>query len=243
MKILAIGNSFSDDATRYLHQIAKADGFDIKVINLYVPGCSLATHYKNMNNDAKLYGMRFNGIATGFNVSIKEALQSEEWDYVTLQQVSNKGIDYNTFEPYLYFLSDYVSYHCPCAAKALHQTWAYVDEEEVLKQFGLKNAKQMFELIKTAYETASERTGIKFVIPSGQAMENLKHNGIKHIHRDTLHASLGLGRYTLALTWYEFFTGNLIDNNNFEEFDELITKEEVAIAKKSAHDAICSCNY
>lgn len=30
MKVLAIGNSFSQDATRYLHQIAKADKFDLK---------------------------------------------------------------------------------------------------------------------------------------------------------------------------------------------------------------------
>lgn len=28
MKILALGNSFSQDATRYLHQIAKADETD-----------------------------------------------------------------------------------------------------------------------------------------------------------------------------------------------------------------------
>lgn len=243
MKILAIGNSFSADATRYLHQIAKADGFDIKVVNLYVPGCSLASHYKNMNNDARVYGMQFNGTATGFNVSIKEALQSEEWDYVTLQQVSNKSVDYNTFQPYLDSLSSYVLYHCPCAEKVLHQTWAYIDEEEVLKRFGLRKAEHMFELIKAAYKTASDRTGIERVIPSGQAMENLKKNGMKCIHRDALHASLGLGRYTLALTWYEFFTGNSTKDNNFKDFDEQITKQEIIIAKKSAHDAVCGCKH
>ena len=41
MKVLAIGNSFSQDATRYLHQIAKANQFDLKVVNLYIGGCSL----------------------------------------------------------------------------------------------------------------------------------------------------------------------------------------------------------
>ena len=30
MKVLAIGNSFSNDAMRYLHGIAKADGVDTK---------------------------------------------------------------------------------------------------------------------------------------------------------------------------------------------------------------------
>ena len=33
MKILAIGNSFSEDSTYYLHQIAAADGVDVKVVN------------------------------------------------------------------------------------------------------------------------------------------------------------------------------------------------------------------
>ena len=44
MNILAIGNSFSQDATTYLHQVAKADGEDITVINLYIGGCSLYKH-------------------------------------------------------------------------------------------------------------------------------------------------------------------------------------------------------
>ena len=34
MNILAIGNSFSQDATRYLNAIAKADNVDLTVVNL-----------------------------------------------------------------------------------------------------------------------------------------------------------------------------------------------------------------
>lgn len=36
MKVLAIGNSFSNDAMRYLHGIAKADGLDMKTVNLFI---------------------------------------------------------------------------------------------------------------------------------------------------------------------------------------------------------------
>ena len=39
MKVLAIGNSFSNDAMRYLHGIAKADGVDMKTVNLFIGGC------------------------------------------------------------------------------------------------------------------------------------------------------------------------------------------------------------
>ena len=54
MKILAIGNSFSEDACRYIHNIAAADGQTVKTVNLYIGGCPLQTHYYNIleNNAA-----------------------------------------------------------------------------------------------------------------------------------------------------------------------------------------------
>ena len=48
MRVLAIGNSYSQDATRYLYGIARAGGVDVKVVNLYIGGCSLSRHYRNM---------------------------------------------------------------------------------------------------------------------------------------------------------------------------------------------------
>lgn len=46
MKILAIGNSFSQDATRYLQDIAASAGENLFVRNLYIGGCSLEMHAK-----------------------------------------------------------------------------------------------------------------------------------------------------------------------------------------------------
>ena len=48
LNLLAIGNSFSEDATRYLHDVARADGESIHAVNLYIGSCSLERHYKNM---------------------------------------------------------------------------------------------------------------------------------------------------------------------------------------------------
>ena len=44
--VLAIGNSFSQDATHYLHQIAASDNVEMKVVNLYIGGCSLEQHWR-----------------------------------------------------------------------------------------------------------------------------------------------------------------------------------------------------
>lgn len=66
MNVLCIGNSFSQDATRYLHQIAEAAEDALKVVNLYIGGCPLRRHYNNILEDAKAYAMEFNGVNTGF---------------------------------------------------------------------------------------------------------------------------------------------------------------------------------
>ena len=41
MQILSIGNNFSQDAQRYLHQIVDADGEALKCVNLMIGGCPL----------------------------------------------------------------------------------------------------------------------------------------------------------------------------------------------------------
>ena len=111
MKVLAIGNSFLNDAMRYLHGIAKADGVDMKTVNLFIGGCPLSRHYANIHNDAADYDFEFNGVRTGIKVSIKQALQSDIWDVVTLQQASSLSVDYNTYQPYLNALADYVRFY------------------------------------------------------------------------------------------------------------------------------------
>ena len=40
-KILVIGNSFGEDATHFLHDLALTRGINTKVVNLYIGGCSL----------------------------------------------------------------------------------------------------------------------------------------------------------------------------------------------------------
>ncbi|MCL2362464.1 MAG: DUF4886 domain-containing protein [Defluviitaleaceae bacterium] len=223
MKILAIGNSFSSDATRYLHEISIAGGVPIKVVNLYIGGCSLATHYKNMNNDDKAYMLEFNGYETGFYASIREALQSDTWDYVTMQQASHFSPNYDTYTPYLQALSDYVKLHAPKAKQVFHRTWGYeMGSHRLCEELGYDSHGAMFGDIKTASDRAIKEVGIAAVIPSGELIEKMVSAGIVPIYRDTFHLSYGLGRYAAGALWYRFFTGNSITDNDFCKFDEEI---------------------
>jgi hypothetical protein len=52
IKILAIGNSFSDDAIEhYLYDLAKASGHKVLIANLYFGGRSLQTHWERASSD------------------------------------------------------------------------------------------------------------------------------------------------------------------------------------------------
>ena len=57
LKILSIGNSFSQDAQRYLTRFAKAAGVDILTHNLEIGGCSLEQHWNYFKNDDKNYAL------------------------------------------------------------------------------------------------------------------------------------------------------------------------------------------
>ena len=233
MNILSIGNSFSQDAQRYLHRIAKADGFDLNTFNLYMGGCPLSLHYRNMISEERAYMLEMNGESTEFKVSLKDALLNRDWDVVTIQQVSSKSPYYETFQPYLDKIVEYVRLCVPKAKIAIHQTWAYEQDSHGLNvELGYNNHTDMFRDVKASYEKAAEEINADFVIPSGEVFQSLIESGIEKVHRDTFHASYGIGRYALGLLWYFILSGNDVKNNTFCDFDEEISEKEIIIAKE-----------
>lgn len=231
MYVLAIGNSFSQDATRYLHQIAKAGGEQIEVVNLYIPSCSLDRHYRNMLTGARDYGLQFNGQVTGFNVSLEEALLNREWDVVTLQQQSVRSANYDTFNPYIKSLYDYVKECVPKAKILLHQTWALETGSDRIAAAGFENYEAMMDKIEDSYIRCHAAIGTDGVIPSGRLLGKLLRDEIPTVHRDGLHVTKGLGRYALGLLWYHMLTGRAAFDNTFCDFDEPVSDEDIRIAK------------
>ena len=233
MNILSIGNSFSQDAQRYLHRIAKADGCTLNTFNIYIGGCPLSLHYRNMISEEKAYMLDMNGESTGFKVSLKDALLNRDWDVVTIQQVSSKSPYYETYQPYLNKIVEYVRLCVPKAKIAIHQTWAYEQDSHRLNiELGYKNHTDMFKDVRASYEKAAKDIKADFIIPSGAVFQRLIESGIEKVHRDTFHASYGLGRYALGLLWYSILSGNDVKQNTFCDFDEEISKTEIEKAKE-----------
>ena len=233
MDILSIGNSFSQDAQRYLHTIARADGRMLNAYNLYIGGCSLSTHYRNMLSEERAYILEMNGAFTGFYVSLKEALLNRNWDVVTVQQVSAQSPDYTSYQPYLNQIVKYVRHFVPKAKIAIHQTWAYEQGSQRLQEeLQYKHYQEMLQDIVDACEKAACDIQADFVIPSGEVFGAMIESGIEKVHRDTYHASLGLGRYALGLTWYRCLTGRDITGIVCKEFDEEVSPQQIEIAQK-----------
>ena len=233
MNILSIGNSFSQDAHRYLHRISKADGCTLNTFNLYIGGCPLSLHYRNMLSEERAYMLEMNGESTGFKVSLKDALLNRDWDVVTIQQVSSESPYYETYQPYLNKIVEYLRLCVPKAKIAIHQTWAYEQDSHRLNiELEYKNHTDMFEDVRASYEKASKDIKADFIIPSGEVFQRLIESGIEKVHRDTFHASYGFGRYALGLLWYFILSGNDVKNNTFCDFDEEISEKEIIIAKE-----------
>ncbi|MDR2058283.1 MAG: DUF4886 domain-containing protein [Dysgonamonadaceae bacterium] len=247
IKILAIGNSFSEDAVEnYLYDIAAAADDTLIIGNMYISGCSLETHRNNANTAAAVYSYRKineEGIKTvAENKRLSEAIADEAWDYISFQQVSQNSGMYDTYFPYLPDLLAYVQSLAanPQVKYVLHQTWAYA-QTSTHSGFANYNNNQttMYEaIVNTVFRIASE-VGIDRVIPSGTAIQNVRTSYIgDNLCRDGFHLDTGLGRYTAACTWYEKLTGKSVMENTFVPAGLSLRKTE--LARTAAHNAVLS---
>lgn len=240
MKVLSIGNSFSQDAHKWLHQLAKDNGVDMETVNLYIGGCSLETHWNNVVNDNAYYDLELNGNAGERKISIKQALAMDDWDVITVQQVSGFSGLKESYEPYLSNLVSVIKNACPDAKLCFHQTWAYeIDSNH--GDFGKYNHDQrlMFDRIVSTTEQAAASIGAQ-IIPVGKVIQRIREtvpefdyqNGGLSLCRDGFHMSLNYGRYAAAATWLHVLTETNVEAGAFEDFDLNLLKKILAVVNE-----------
>lgn len=238
MKVLSIGNSFSQDAHRWLHKLALANGVDIRTVNLVIGGCSLETHWTNASQNNSYYDLERNGGTNKGKISINDALQMDEWDIITLQQVSGWSGIFETYEPYLSSLAELIRKVCPNAKLWFHQTWAYETDSTHCHFANYNNdQRQMFDSIASATKEAAKTINVG-IIPAGRVIQSLREvvgefdykNGGLSLCRDGFHLSLDYGRYAVAATWLATLSGKPIKSEGFEDFDiNLLNKINVVV--------------
>lgn len=246
IKILAIGNSFSEDALEYyLHGLATAEGISIIIGNLYIGGASLALHAENARNGAASYSYRKIGTdgkktATP-NTSIAKALADEEWTHISMQQASPNSGQYNTWAASLPQVYDYVASNIHHGVKfVLHQTWAYAKSSthEGFVNYG-NNQQRMYAAIVDAVDSAKELVHIDLVVPVGTAIQNARTSSMgDNFTRDGYHLDVNIGRYTASCTWFEAVFGRNVIGNKFKP--ETLSDRETKIAQYAAHFGVAN---
>ncbi len=242
MKVLSIGNSFSQDAHNKLHALAKANGVELEIVNLYIGGCSLERHWSNIQSNAKDYDLELNGGAAVRKISIEEALTLYEWDVITLQQASTYSQKFDTYTPYAENIAKYVREKCSGAKIWFHETWAYENDYFAEgKREDIKSQRRMYENILAAAKQVSEVINAP-LIRSNVAIQAVRENvpefnyakGGISLNRDGYHLSYDYGRFIAAYTWLYELTGVLGDKIPFLELDKTLT----AKISKTVKDAL-----
>ncbi len=181
VRIMTIGNSFADNACRYLDDIAAAQGHTIVIEKANIGGGSLEGHWNGMeawkidpdSAEAKPYG-EWTG-SSNVARSLEYKLNMHAYDWVTIQQVSHRSYQYDTFQPYAADLVDFIHEHAPGVGLAVHQTWAYREDDSLYDTGSYPNDPgEMYAGLTDSYLRLAQVSGGVPILPSGAAFENAR---------------------------------------------------------------------
>ncbi|CAN5564102.1 DUF4886 domain-containing protein [soil metagenome] len=183
LKILTIGNSFAGNVLSDLPQMAKAAGKNVLFFGANPGGCSMEKHAGWVKLDeanaedpaGKPYRSNFIPGKPGdkdHKYSLREVLQAEKWNFVTIQQLSNASFMPESYEPYATTLIDTIRKYAPQARIVVFETWAYREDYAGYGRDGLDQQK-MFEGLTAAYEKLAADHGLQ-IIPVGYAFQKAR---------------------------------------------------------------------
>ncbi len=209
LKILAVGNSFTVNATEHLPQLISGIGEDnILVARLVRGSCSLEMHWDNHVNNRVDYDLQFSKGGEWVNcprTTIDETLNAADWDVIVIQQVSGLSGIYASYQPYLNNLIALFHSTNSNPIVAWHTTWSYAQGtgHQDFHRYG-NDSERMYNDILDAAEHLPESVDIK--IPSAQLIQKLRHIYPEQTYgftSDGFHLADGLPCYAVSCLWHD----------------------------------------
>ena len=264
LRILAVGNSFSDDGTEYLPGLLEAAGIhNVIVARLYIGGCTLERHcneyavktanyiyYKSTNNQ---------WVTVSRNATILDGLKDEPWDLITIQQASDLSGIYESYEQWIPKLVSIIRKEAPNPRAAIvwHMTWAYAtnSDHRAFPRYG-SDQQNMYTAIRSCVDRLRVQFNIPVVIPSGEAVQIARGTRLNNhdkvpatskvyeLTRDGYHLTRQYGRYIAACTWFETLIkptlGKSVLGNTYQLLDteHAITAKDARLCQKCAVKAV-----
>ena len=207
LKVLMVGNSFSISCLRHLPNVAKASGCRLDLASIYIGGCSLERHCRNIDAATTKPGFRpyrFDRVVDGRRVvekgsaNITDALAMDKWDIVTIQQASHFSWDKASYHPWGDRLVAKIRELAPQAKILVQETWSYPPWDKRLKKFGFDQA-EMYLRLHGAYGEFAAKYGFG-IIPVGTAAERCPDRNSLFTKPD-FHFNHDEGEYLQALVW------------------------------------------
>ena len=209
LKVLAIGNSFTNNATYFLPWFSKELNADsICFAKLVRSGCSLDMHWISHCNNTPDYEFYYSDGGNWVLTDVKKfdsAAVALDWDIIVMQQVSGLSGVYSSYQPALDYLVGMFREAYPDVRLVWHYTWAYKPGTDH-PDFSLydKDPRKMYEAILDAGDRASEIFDLS--IPSASLMWRMREEFTEvedGFSKDGYHISSGFACYAISSLWYE----------------------------------------
>lgn len=226
LKVLAIGNSYTEDLTAYLSALIGSSGANIPLSKLCVytltqSSSSLQTWVNNYESGTSKSISRVAGsITMGTTSGTVAQILAQDWDVVIMQQLSTYANRYNTFNPYLTKMIGYIRENCTNQQVALawQSVWSY-KEGHTAGGVTYGDSEERWAEICAATKQMMHKDGIDIIIPTGTAIQNARsyqeldptfnagniddNENIGEVTRDGTHLEFGVGRYIAACTFFQ----------------------------------------
>ena len=223
LKILDIGNSYTDDATAYLPYLIDKLDADVKDVCLYkavLAGGSYKYWYK-VYHDQFNRGFEVKKVIGELEANVEEGagsaydgrlfralLGNETWDVVIIHPLSNYATNYEGWwgrgeGGYLKELLELIEDNQPNCTIGYLLVHSPSDDYSTNAEH---SSLLRWEHIANATQQLVQDCNIRILIPYGTSIQNLReteYNNDIELTRDGNHLGYGLARYTAACCYYE----------------------------------------
>lgn len=239
LKLLSIGNSFTWSAATYLPKVAESAGCELVFEQASLAGCNLKRHWElaeksDVDATFKPYEEKGSG-----KFSLREKLESREWDVVTIQQASYESWLPDSYNPYAENLISYIRRYAPKAEIVIQQTWSYRTGEKRLEQWKI-DPDTMYRELTLCYAALAERFKLR-QLPAGLAVQIVRmsspgsYPNLEMIAADNCHLSKD-GQYLQACVWFAMLYNRPVSEIAFAPPE--LPAEQAAYLRKCAQAAV-----
>ncbi len=181
IRLLSIGNSYSQDALAYVPFIMRNMGVDVdlQIGILMQSSATLAMHVDNFEKDTAAYTFYlYNGGSSWQKLgkkTIQWALNNYQWDIVSLQQGAGGAFRWSTIQPYLNKLINFISAYDTEPIKLIwYQSQSRPAQSNSGANWDDETITEHYMSTAEVSKRIMEETACEILVPVGTAIQNAR---------------------------------------------------------------------